>query len=253
VSGAEIYDVAFQGWLALSLVVFVLLHVITAPYGRLRRPGWGPTIPTWLAWQLMEVPAVCTICVFWALAGFPQDAGGLVLLGMWQLHYLHRTFVYPLRARTAGRRTPLLIALMGGVTNVGVGYLVGGWLFGLGPALDAGWLTDPRFVVGAALFAGGMTLNIRSDNTLLALRKDGDTGYHIPRGGGYRWVSCPNYLGEIVEWTGFALASWSPGGLAFAVWTTANLVPRAKASHRWYQEQFDDYPAKRRALVPFVF
>ena len=251
-SEAELYELTFQGWLCLSLLVFVLLQVITAPYGRLRRPGWGPTIPTRLAWLVMEVPAVATILVFWGLAGAPMDAGGLVLLGMWQLHYLNRTFVYPFRARTKGRRTPLLIAIMGGGTNIVVGYLVGAWLFAVGPRLDASWLVDPRFLFGATMFAGGMALNVHSDNILLGLRGDGDTGYHVPRGGGFRWVSCPNYLGEILEWTGFALASWSPGGLAFAVWTLANLLPRATASHRWYRERFEDYPQERRAVLPFL-
>ena len=52
----------------------------------------------------------------------------------------------------------------------------------------------------------------------------------------------PNYLGEIVEWTGWALATWSLAGLAFAVYTAANLAPRAVANHDWYLSTFDDYP-----------
>ena len=118
--------------------------------------------------------------------------------------------------------------------------------------MGAEWLTDPRFIVGAAIFGLGMLINIQSDNILLGLRKEGDTGYHIPRGGGYRWVSCPNYLGEILEWIGFAIASWSLGGLAFAVWTMSNLVPRALSSHGWYHRTFDDYPAERKAVLPFL-
>jgi 3-oxo-5-alpha-steroid 4-dehydrogenase 1 len=33
----------------------------------------------------------------------------------------------------------------------------------------------------------------------------------------------------------------------------ANLVPRARAHHRWYRERFPDYPARRKALVPGLF
>ena len=73
-----------------------------------------------------------------------------------------------------------------------------------------------------------------------------------PFGGLYRWVSCPNYLGEILEWSGWALATWSWPGLAFAVFTFANLAPRALSTHRWYRETFADYPPERKALVPFV-
>jgi protein-S-isoprenylcysteine O-methyltransferase Ste14 len=88
---------------------------------------------------------------------------------------------------------------------------------------------------------------------LLRLKKANPDDYSIPRGGLFRWVSCPNYLGEIVEWLGWALLTWSPAGLAFAAWTMANLVPRARAHHRWYRERFSDYPTKRKALVPGLF
>ena len=87
---------------------------------------------------------------------------------------------------------------------------------------------------------------------MVRLRAPGESGYKIPRGGLYRWVSCPNYFGELLEWLGWALATWSTAGLAFAVYTAANLVPRALAHHRWYQERFDDYPAERKAVVPLV-
>jgi hypothetical protein len=56
----------------------------------------------------------------------------------------------------------------------------------------------------------------------------------------------------MLEWTGFAVASWSLPGLAFALYTAANLAPRALSHHRWYQEKFPDYPRERRALIPFV-
>ena len=63
-------------------------------------------------------------------------------------------------------------------------------------------------------------------------------------------MSCPNYLGEILEWSGFALAAFSWPALGFALYTAANLGPRALAHQRWYRERFPDYPADRRALVP---
>jgi len=88
---------------------------------------------------------------------------------------------------------------------------------------------------------------------LRTLRAPGERGYKIPHGGLYRFVSAPNYFGELVEWSGFALAAWSPAALVFVVWTAANLAPRAWANHRWYRRTFADYPTGRRALVPFLF
>ena len=114
------------------------------------------------------------------------------------------------------------------------------------------WLYDPRFILGVLLFLGGYALNLNSDRILRGLRKPGETGYKIPYGGGYRWVSSPNYLGEIIEWFGWALATWSLPGLAFALYTTANLAPRAVDHHKWYRDTFPNYPADRRALMPHV-
>ena len=75
----------------------------------------------------------------------------------------------------------------------------------------------------------------------------------ISGGGMFRLVSMPNYLGELVEWIGWAIATWSLAGLGFALFTAANLVPRAWSSHRWYREHYDDYPGERRAIIPFLF
>ena len=40
------------------------------------------------------------------------------------------------------------------------------------------------------------------DNKLISLRKE-KMGYKIPNGKLFNFVSCPNYLGEIIEWFGF--------------------------------------------------
>ncbi|MGB0641280.1 MAG: 3-oxo-5-alpha-steroid 4-dehydrogenase, partial [Myxococcota bacterium] len=68
----------------------------------------------------------------------------------------------------------------------------------------------------------------------------------------YRYVSCPNYLGEMVQWIGWAIAMNSLAGVSFAVWTVANLLPRALTHHRWYRDKFAEYPAERKAVIPFV-
>ena len=112
------------------------------------------------------------------------------------------------------------------------------------------WFSDPRFMGGAALFTLGAILNVSSDYRLSSLRAKASGGAILPRGGAFDSVSCPNLAGEIVEWVGFALMSWSLPGLAFALWTAANLIPRALWRHRWYRENFPGYPQRRRALFP---
>jgi steroid 5-alpha reductase family enzyme len=118
---------------------------------------------------------------------------------------------------------------------------------------EAGDLAAPRFLIGVALFILGFAVNQAADWRLFHLREPGEMGYKIPGGALFRYVSCPNYLGEIVEWIGFAIASNTLAGLSFAVWTIANLLPRARSHHRFYLDKFTDYPRERRALVPFVF
>jgi len=240
-------------WLAIGLVSFIALFRVSAPYGRYLRKGWGPTIDRTLGWVLMELPAAVLPVGFFLASDRRGDIVPLVFLGLWLSHYLNRSLVFPFRMRGGQERMPLSIAAMAFFFNLVNGSLQGWYLFHAGPRLDASWLADPRFLIGFALFVVGYGLNLHSDAILRRLRAPGDTGYHIPQGGGFRFVSCPNYLGEIVEWGGWALLTWSPTGLAFFVWTVANLAPRAWSHHRWYLEKFPDYPAGRRALLPYLF
>ncbi len=62
-----------------------------------------------------------------------------------------------------------------------------------------------------------------------------------------------SYFGEIVEWAGFALACRSLPAAAFAAFTFANLGPRGAAHHAWYIQRFEDYPRRRRAVLPFLW
>lgn len=238
--------------LVMAAITATSLLFVTAPYGRHLRPGWGPTLPNRLGWFLMETPAALGFAAIYAAGEWRTALTPLVLLGLWESHYLHRAFVYPLQLRGSEKRMPVLVMALGISFNVVNAWINARWVSSLGTYPDA-WLADPRFLLGAALFIAGRAAALHSDSVLRNLRRPGESGYRIPAGGLYRWVSCPNYLGEIVEWTGWALATWSWAGLAFAVYTVANLAPRALSHHRWYHATFPDYPRERRALIPHLF
>lgn len=239
-------EFGFAGAALLALVF------VAAPYGRHERPGWGPTIPARVGWLVMESPAVVVFAALYALGDHAWEAAPLALAAMWMAHYVHRTLVFPFRMRERGKRMPLVIAAMAFVFNVLNVYVVARWVSHLGD-YDTSWLWDPRFLAGAAVFVAGSAVNHRADTTLIGLRKPGDTGYRIPEGWLFDRITSPNYFGEIVEWFGFALATWSLAGLAFAVFTAANIGPRAFANRRWYRATFPDYPPERKALIPYLW
>src|SRR5262249_47335325 len=112
---------------------------------------------------------------------------------------------------------------------------------------------DAALVAGVAVFAAGFAINLHADHVLRTLRAPGETGYKIPNGGAYRWVASANYLGECLEWIGFAIAAETLAAWAFAAFTFANLAPRARSNLRWYRERFPDFPRDRKILVPFIW
>ncbi|MCH2110154.1 MAG: DUF1295 domain-containing protein [Polyangiaceae bacterium] len=234
-----------------AIATALLLLFITAPYGRHARQGWGVMIPAKWAWLVMEMPASLGFLALYFLGSRAFQAVPLIFCAIWQLHYLQRTFVYPVLQRGLGRPWPLLVALSGFSFQCLNGFVNARWISERG-SYDLDWLWSPQFLVGVFLFLVGFWINMQSDAILRRLRQPGDSSYHIPSGGMYRWVSCPNYFGEILEWTGWAVMTWSLPGLAFALYTIANLGPRALAHHRWYQKEFSDYPAQRKALIPFL-
>ena len=237
--------------LIVAVIVFPVLFFIAAPYGRYARRGWGPQIPNWLSWLLMESVSAIVMLVMFIVDGAPRTITLVIFLLMWEAHYIHRAFIYPFSLRDKWKRMPAVVVLMGATFNLGNAYLNGRYLFYIsGSRYPIDWLLTPQFVLGSLLFLTGFVINRYADNTLRGLRKEGELGYKIPYGGLYEYISCPNYFGEIVEWFGWAIATWSWAGLAFAIWTFANLAPRARAHHKWYHRNFKEYPVERKALLP---
>jgi 3-oxo-5-alpha-steroid 4-dehydrogenase 1 len=252
-SEQTIFNNLILGWFILAAVTFILLFFITAPYGRYSRNNWGPTIDNRIGWLIMEAPAPLAFAVFFSLGSNPVTLATVALFLMWEAHYIHRAFIYPFSLHGQTMRMTIIVVALAFMFNAVNGYLNGRYIFTLSDGYSSNWLVDARFIVGLLLFIAGFVINRRADLALRSLRKPGEGDYKIPYGEMYRWISCPNYLGEILTWTGWAVATWSLPGLAFAAWTIANLVPRAKAHHRWYHENFASYPPERKALVPWLW
>lgn len=246
------YQLLVYGWMAAGLFTFFYLFRVKAPFGRHTRTGWGPTIDNRLGWMVMEITVLVVVGTVLPGGARVMNWPVAIMLGLFVAHYVHRGLVFPWLLRTPGKKMPIAIVLSAMGFNVMNGFLLG-YYFGQFAEYPANWLEDVRFWTGSVLFISGAALNIHADYVLIRLRQPGETGYRIPVGGLFNHVSCPNHLGEILEWTGFAVLTWSLPALAFAFWTFANLAPRAWAHHQWYKAQFPEYPANRKALIPAIW
>lgn len=234
--------------MAIGAIIFLVLLKVTAPYGRYASPGWGIRINNNLGWVVMEMPAMVLLMYFIISNSSRQDVVSLSLAGLFMFHYVNRTFIYPFRIRTKGKKIPVLIVSSGFSFNVINGFLLG-YYFGY---FYNGDTIGVRFIVGAILFITGIVINWNYDDKLIHLRKPGDTSYLIPRGKLFELISCPNLLGEVIEWTGYAIMCRNMPAVSFLVWTLANLIPRALSHHKWYKQHFSDYPVQRKAIFPYL-
>lgn len=240
----------------IAVVVFVALFFVNAGYGKFYNKRWGPTLDNHLGWFLMEAPVFVAMLALWWLSDRRGDYVRLVFLLLFEAHYFHRSFIFPLQLR-GHNRMPWAIVGMGALFNTLNAFMQGGWIFYISPAdmYPASWLRSLPFIAGVVIFAAGMFINIQSDTIIRNLRQPGDTAHYLPKGGMFRYVAGANYLGEFMEWAGFALLTWSWAGAVFALWTFANLAPRAARTHDLYASEFpEEFDAQKvKRIIPFIY
>ena len=240
----------------IAVIVFIALYFVTAGYGVFYNKKWGPSIPNKIGWVLMESPvfiAMILLCVF---SERSTNVVCLIFLILFEIHYFQRSFIFPFLIR--GKSVmPLSVILMGVVFNTLNALMQGGWIFYVAPEnmYEISWLTTPQFIIGTLIFFAGMIINIHSDYIIRHLRDPGDTKHYLPKKGMFKYVTSANYFGEFVEWCGFAILTWSLAGAVFALWTFANLAPRAAKIYDNYKKEFgnelDTKIVKR--ILPFIY
>jgi steroid 5-alpha reductase family enzyme len=238
-------------WILVALVTFIYLFYVDAPYGRHIRTGWGKNISARVGWVVMESPCVILMIIYAWLVKDQLQIVHTVFLTLWLIHYIHRSFIYPFVIDMTNPKMPISIAASAfffnivnvNVQAIGIYYLT---------EYSSDWINNDIFYLGLIIFFTGMYINIKSDYLIIALRKNKGPGYHLPTKFMHKYISAPNYFGEIIEWLGWAILTWSISGAVFALWTIANLFPRAFAHHQWYKEKFPDYPKNRKAIIPGI-
>ena len=240
----------------IAVIVFIALYFVTAGYGVFYNKKWGPSIPNKIGWVLMESPvfiAMILLCVF---SERSTNVVCLIFLILFEIHYFQRSFIFPFLIR--GKSVmPLSVILMGVVFNTLNALMQGGWIFYVAPEnmYEMSWLTTPQFIIGTLIFISGMIINIHSDYIIRHLRKPGDTKHYLPKKGMFKYVTSANYFGEFVEWCGFAILTWSLSGAVFALWTFANLAPRAAKIYDNYKKEFGNEldTKKVKRILPFIY
>ncbi|KAM7385815.1 hypothetical protein PAMP_001871 [Pampus punctatissimus] len=208
-------------YLSCALILAGLGHLIhhrktQTSYGRhMRLSPLTRMVPAKLAWFLQEIPAFLFPLLLMFTSHKPSSMGKTLLLGTFCVHYFQRTFIYSLRTR--GKPFPLGVMVAGGFFCTVNGFLQGHYLLHCAQ-FDDEWSADYRYKTG----------------------------------GLFEYVSGANYLGEIVEWFGYAMATWALPTLSFALFSLCFIGPRAYYHHRFYKEKFKDYPKLRKALIPFI-
>ena len=230
----------------IALIVLPVNLIYKAPYGKHSTKKWGKSIDNKTGWILMELPALLTCPLIYFTISEEINLN-VVFIVLWITHYLNRTVIYPLRIKTKGKKIPIAIVASAFFFNMVNGILNGYFL----TLLQFESISELYLILGFIIFIIGFYINISSDNLLIKLRTN-QKGYVIPNGKLFNYVSCPNFFGEIIEWLGFAIMTLNPGSLSFLIWTICNLIPRSKAHHKWYKENFENYPKKRKAVIPYL-
>lgn len=252
--------------IGIAVIVFIALYFVDAGYGMLLSSKWGKPINNKLAWFLMEFPIFLAMIIIWLASPHRFDLVPMVFLLIFETHYFQRSLIFPWIMKGKNSKMPLGIMFMGIAFNILNAMMQGYWIFfesykcqytvlGLSYT-DTAWLWSPQFIIGTLIFLAGFYTNLRSDYIIRHLRKDdSDTKHYLPSGFMFEYVTSANYLGELMEWLGFAILTWSISGLVFFIWTFANLVPRANSLYKRYKSEFGEEMERKhlKRIFPFIY
>ncbi len=261
----EIFSTAYNYMLiimsVLGIGVFVTLQFVTPAYGMTFNNRWGVSVRSNLGWFIMESPVFFAMFLLYFVSLVewvkPFNIVTFIMFFFFEFHYFQRSFVFPLLMKGQSKM-PISIIITGFIFNTFNALMQGGWLFFFCPEhyYDISWLWSWQFIVGTLIFLFGMVVNIYADRIIRGLRRDIiDNNYYIPKGWPFTRISSANYFGEVLEWLGFAILTWSLPGLVFLLWTCANIIPRSKAVYERYTQFFgrEFTDLKRYKIFPWIY
>ena len=199
------------------------------------------------------IPGILLFTLTYFLTGTSfNGAANIVMYCLFIVHYINRAIIAPITNRYARSTVVFWIPIVNTLVNALFHYVNADYI---GSAnFCEGYYFDPRFILGIIIMVTGFIINRVADGQLICLRDNyKDNEYNIPKGPLFFFISQPNYLGEMIEWFGWVLLTWSLSGVVWFLFVASTHIPRARANHKWYKKEFDDYPKRRKALIPFIY
>ena len=248
----------FYANLILLQICFTLFLIVLSfyplPYGRYSQTNLK--LNGRVSWIIMESPSL--LIPLYSIWSYEDKSVPLTLFSRnilflipFLIHYFHRTLIYPFFIRYSNM--PLFALFLGFSYTLFNGYLQTTYILDLQDS-SVSCFAVFRSLLGIIIFAVGMVINIQSDYYLIELSKNKKFKgqYFIPRGALFEYISCPNFFGETLEWFGFAIYTWTLCGWGFFLQTFFTIIPRGYHHHKYYQRNFEDYPTRRKAVIPFI-
>ncbi|XP_069683014.1 polyprenal reductase [Periplaneta americana] len=113
-------------------------------------------------------------------------------------------------------------------------------------------------IYGCVLFLWASYHQYKAAVLLADLRKNKNGSvvtleHRVPHGDWFELVSSPHNLTEIMMYLAMTFILWgSDTWPVVFLWVLSNQVETAMLTHWWYKSKFEDYPAKRKAIIPYV-
>lgn len=104
---------------------------------------------------------------------------------------------------------------------------------------------------GVALWVIGESVNFYCHIVLSRLRSVGGTERGIPHGFSFDWVTCPNYIWEILAWIGVIMITRAWNNVYFIIQGIYYMQTWSQGKESRYRKEFPGrYKAKKYPLVP---
>jgi 3-oxo-5-alpha-steroid 4-dehydrogenase 1 len=255
-------DDPIQFWIHFGLVIlcfmmaiinFTVQSFVRIPYGKFNRGENSVTIPQRFSFGISQfIPGIVIFSITYFLQRNFDQPVNIVMYGLFTLHYINRSIIDTIVRRHSQAKVAVWVPILAAIIIMFYHY-INAQFIGAAKYYN-GYYFDPRFIIGLILFLIGFVLNRVSDAQLVCLRDNyKDNKYQIPRGCLFIAVSVPNYVGEAIEWFGWAVMTWSLSGLVWFLFSISTFIPRARHIHIWYKKEFENYPKYRKALIPFLY